>query len=72
MSNLFSVRGKTAIVTCASYGFGVTFAEALACAGANVVLAARTHDKLEQVAVRISEQGGNALVALCDVAAIQR
>jgi NAD(P)-dependent dehydrogenase (short-subunit alcohol dehydrogenase family) len=68
MSDLFSVRGKTAIVTGASYGLGVTFAEALAAAGANVVLAARSRDKLEQVAARISEQGGKALAVPCDVA----
>jgi len=67
MSDLFSVRGKSAIVTGASYGLGVTFAEALAAAGAKVVLAARTRDKLEQVAGRIREQGGEALAVPCDV-----
>lgn len=45
--DLFSVKGKAAIVTGASYGLGVTFAEALADGGANVVLAARSTDKLE-------------------------
>lgn len=38
----FSLEGKTAFVTGASYGLGVGFARALAEAGANVVLAART------------------------------
>jgi len=37
----FNVRGQTAIVTGASSGLGMTFAEALAECGANVVLAAR-------------------------------
>ena len=68
MSNLFSVHGKTAVVTGASYGLGVTFAEALADRGANVVLAARTRGKLDQVSARISERGGHALAIPCDVA----
>ncbi len=40
--SLFSLKGKTALVTGASYGLGVTFAETLAGAGANLVLAARS------------------------------
>ena len=46
--SLFSLKGKTALVTGASYGLGVTFAETLAGAGANVVLAARSLDKLRR------------------------
>ena len=38
---LFDITGKTAIVTGASSGLGVTFATVLAERGANVVLAAR-------------------------------
>ena len=52
LRNLFALNGKTAIVTGASYGLGVTFAEALAEAGANVVLSARSGAKLEDVARR--------------------
>ena len=48
--SLFSLKGKTALVTGASYGLGVTFAETLAGAGANLVLAARSLDKLQAVA----------------------
>jgi NAD(P)-dependent dehydrogenase (short-subunit alcohol dehydrogenase family) len=65
LPDLFSLTGKTAIVTGASYGLGVTFAEALAAAGANVVLAARSKERLEQVATRI---GPAALAVPCDVA----
>jgi NAD(P)-dependent dehydrogenase (short-subunit alcohol dehydrogenase family) len=65
---LFNITGKTAIVTGASYGLGATFAEALATAGANVVLAARSRDKLEDVARRIADAGGKALAVPCDVA----
>jgi NAD(P)-dependent dehydrogenase (short-subunit alcohol dehydrogenase family) len=65
LPDLFSLRGKTAIVTGASYGLGVTFAEALAGAGANVVLAARSMERLEEVAARI---GSAAIAHACDVA----
>ena len=65
LNDLFSVRGKTAIVTGASYGLGVTFSEALAGAGANVVLAARSRERLEEVAGRI---GDAAMPYACDVA----
>jgi gluconate 5-dehydrogenase len=64
LPELFSLRGKTAIVTGASYGLGVTFSEALADAGANVVLAARSKERLDKVAATI---GGAALAIACDV-----
>jgi NAD(P)-dependent dehydrogenase (short-subunit alcohol dehydrogenase family) len=67
LDNLFSLKGKTAIVTGASYGLGVTFAEALAAAGANVVLAARNRQRLDEVAARINAAGAPALAAPCDV-----
>jgi NAD(P)-dependent dehydrogenase (short-subunit alcohol dehydrogenase family) len=65
---LFDVAGKTAIVTGASYGLGVAFAETLAAAGANVVLAARSKEKLDVVARGIEQRGGTALSQVCDVA----
>ena len=43
---IFSVENKTAIITGASSGLGVTFAEILANRGANVVLSARRIEKL--------------------------
>ena len=46
----FNVRGQNAIVTGASSGLGLAFAEALAECGANVVLAARRLDRLKEVA----------------------
>ena len=53
----FSLEGKTAFVTGASYGLGVGFARALAEAGANVVLAARSVDKLTDVATQLDGLG---------------
>jgi gluconate 5-dehydrogenase len=66
-NDLFSVQGETAIVTGASYGLGVTFAEALADAGANVVLSARSEDKLNDVAATLAGKAGKSLVVRCDV-----
>ena len=63
----FSLAGKTAVVTGASSGLGVTFAKALAEAGANVVVSARREDRLAEVANEITAAGGNALAVGCDV-----
>ena len=42
----FRLDGKVAVVTGASYGLGVLFAEVLASAGADLVITARSEDKL--------------------------
>lgn len=68
MSELFDVNGKTAIVTGGSSGLGVTYAHALAQAGARVVVAARRTDRLEIVAKEIESAGGTAQAVTCDVA----
>jgi NAD(P)-dependent dehydrogenase (short-subunit alcohol dehydrogenase family) len=64
---MWDLSGRTAIVTGASSGLGVTFSEALAEAGANVVVAARRMNRLEELAARIEEGGGHALAVGCDV-----
>ncbi|MEW6582857.1 MAG: SDR family oxidoreductase [Actinomycetota bacterium] len=61
------LTGRTALVTGASSGLGAVFAAALADAGANVVLAARRTDRLEEVAEAIASAGGTALPVTCDV-----
>jgi 7-alpha-hydroxysteroid dehydrogenase len=63
----FRVDGKTAIVTGAGRGIGAATAVALAEAGANVVLAARTLEQLEVVAERVRAHGQRALVVPIDV-----
>jgi NAD(P)-dependent dehydrogenase (short-subunit alcohol dehydrogenase family) len=50
----FDIKGQTAIVTGASSGLGVTFAEALAELGANLVIAARRYEKLAEVAENLA------------------
>ncbi len=64
----FRIDGQIAVVTGASSGMGVTFAEALGAAGARVVLAARRKDRLEGVVARIRAAGGEAHAVACDVA----
>ncbi|MBD3407495.1 MAG: glucose 1-dehydrogenase [Candidatus Lokiarchaeota archaeon] len=49
----FGIEDQTAIVTGGSSGLGVTFAEALAEAGANVIISARRLEKLKDVAETI-------------------
>ncbi len=60
--------GKVALVTGASRGIGAAVAEALAAAGAHVILAARTAADLEQVDDRIHAAGGSATIAPLDLA----
>lgn len=56
------------VVTGASHGIGQAVAEAFAgVEDARLVLMARTDEKLERVAVRCRERGGEALVLPCDV-----
>jgi gluconate 5-dehydrogenase len=64
----FSISGRTALVTGASYGLGANFADYLAHAGAQVVLAARSTDKLEAVAKELEADGCTVLALTCDVA----
>ena len=64
---MFTLKGKTAVVTGASSGLGVTFAKALAEMGANVELAARRVEKLNEVADDLRALGVKARAFGCDV-----
>jgi NAD(P)-dependent dehydrogenase (short-subunit alcohol dehydrogenase family) len=59
-----------ALVTGASRGIGAATAEALAAAGAHVVLAARNGDALDAVAARIRDAGGEASPVPTDVRSV--
>jgi NAD(P)-dependent dehydrogenase (short-subunit alcohol dehydrogenase family) len=63
----FQLDGKVAIVTGASSGLGVAFARALAEAGADVVLAARRVEKLEETKALVEAAGRRAVVVGTDV-----
>ena len=58
----FRLTDKVAIVTGASAGIGRASALAFADAGAHVVCAARTPERLQAVAAEIGERGRRALV----------
>ena len=60
--------GQLALVTGASKGIGAATAEALAAAGAHVILTARDTKALEAVEDRIHAAGGTATIAPVDLA----
>lgn len=68
INELFRLDHRVAIVTGASAGLGVTFAESLAQAGADVVLAARRVEKLEETAALVRATGRRVLSVATDVA----
>jgi NAD(P)-dependent dehydrogenase (short-subunit alcohol dehydrogenase family) len=65
--HLFRLDGKVAIVTGGSYGLGVIFAEALADAGADIVVTARSAEKLEETRKLVEAKGRRCLAVACDV-----
>lgn len=64
---LFSLAGKTALVTGASSGLGQHFARVLATAGAKVAVAARRLDRLQQLEAEIRASQGTAAAIALDV-----
>jgi NAD(P)-dependent dehydrogenase (short-subunit alcohol dehydrogenase family) len=65
---LFRLDGRVALVTGASSGLGVAFAQALAEAGADVVLAARRADRLAETAALVEKAGRRQVSVPTDVA----
>jgi NAD(P)-dependent dehydrogenase (short-subunit alcohol dehydrogenase family)/enamine deaminase RidA (YjgF/YER057c/UK114 family) len=61
------LAGRVAVVTGAGRGIGAATARALAAAGLNVVVAARTRDQIERQAAELMAIGRRAKAVVCDV-----
>jgi len=64
---MFSMQGKTAIVTGSSRGIGRAIAVAYARAGARVVVTSRKLDACEAVVREIAAEGGEAIALACNI-----
>ena len=67
MLNSSGIEAKVVVITGASSGIGEATALLLAERGAKVVLGARGSDRLEALAARIAQAGGEAAYACTDV-----
>ncbi|MBA4494702.1 SDR family oxidoreductase [Paenactinomyces guangxiensis] len=75
INDLFSLQGKTAIVTGGGRGLGEQISIGLAEAGANVVVCSRKIEACQKVSDRLKELGVQSLALPCDVtdpAAVQQ
>jgi NAD(P)-dependent dehydrogenase (short-subunit alcohol dehydrogenase family) len=66
-----AIGGKTVLITGASSGIGRATAIKAGEAGANVLLVARTPEKLEETRVEIEEAGGTAYIHQADLSDIE-
>lgn len=65
--DMFSLKNRTAIVTGAGRGIGKAIALAMADAGADLVVAARTTDQVEMAAEEIRKKGNSVTAVTADV-----
>lgn len=64
---MFDLTGNVAIVTGSSRGIGKATAEALAAAGAKVVITSRDESACEKVVESIRQAGGEAMAVACNI-----
>ena len=62
-----SLTGRSAVVTGGGRGLGRAMAKAMAKAGANVLVAARTREQVDEAVAEIQADGGNAVAWTADV-----
>jgi gluconate 5-dehydrogenase len=67
VAELFSLKGRNALVTGGSRGLGLQIAEALGEMGARVAITARKKDELEQAVSRLEKAGTDASSYVCDI-----
>jgi gluconate 5-dehydrogenase len=67
MHPLFDLSGRRALITGSSQGIGLALAQALASAGAQVIINGRNTDKCERVAAEFAARGETASVRAFDV-----
>ncbi|MCB1495964.1 MAG: SDR family oxidoreductase [Bauldia sp.] len=67
MSSMFDLTGRIALVTGSSKGIGLALAEAVAGAGAEVVVNSRNPDELEATRVKLADAGHKAHAYAFDV-----
>lgn len=67
MTSLFDLTGKVAIVTGSTKGIGLAIAQALARAGAKVVISSRKADQCAEVAAALRAEGCEASPVACHI-----
>ena len=69
--SMFDLTGKVAVITGGTRGIGLATAEAMAAAGAKVVVSSRKADACDAVASSIKSAGGEAIGIACNVSRIK-
>jgi len=67
----FRLDGRTVLMTGAGPGIGTHVSKAFAAVGANVVVSARTADRVEALAAEIRAAGGRAIAIAADAASLE-
>ena len=66
-SELFDLSGQVAVITGSTRGIGKAIAEAMASAGAKVVISSRKIDACDAVAAEVNKDGGEAIAIPCNI-----